>query len=233
MIEYSPNPWQSEYRTAMQTEEWKWFREQCFKRDGYKCRICGCKQNLEPHHVSYQGPGGELLWFEPKAAVTLCRKCHSIITDAIEAAKHTQVSVPSFTPSRWKAGGDYGYLVNKAISKAESDVVTNACFELWKRTLANDAETVNMRNYEVTRAVGDIVKSSIENQTGLRATYSNYILNTQTMITDYIIDGYKHYREQGFTDDDVARFFKLNDGQMARLKKHLEKIGAKGGDRNV
>ena len=45
-----------------------------FKRDDYRCRMCGSDDGLELHHLSYE---------EDRTLsdyLTLCKKCHSYVT---------------------------------------------------------------------------------------------------------------------------------------------------------
>lgn len=68
--------WWQEYKRYISSAEWKKKREKCFKRDGYECRICGSKADLQCHHKTYVRVGGE----EPNDLTTLCEKCHGYIT---------------------------------------------------------------------------------------------------------------------------------------------------------
>ena len=43
-------------------------------RDGYRCRICGCKDHLEVHHLRFRSQGGS---DTPKNLVCLCHGCHA------------------------------------------------------------------------------------------------------------------------------------------------------------
>jgi 5-methylcytosine-specific restriction endonuclease McrA len=48
-------------------------RAQTYCRDEWKCRHCGNRSMLDPHHVVHRSAGGEhALW----NLLTLCRKCH-------------------------------------------------------------------------------------------------------------------------------------------------------------
>lgn len=69
-----------EYRNSDKYAE---FRNFCFQRDGYQCRICGNKINLNAHHVDYSAwriipfNGVEIETdTEPHHLVTLCHECH-------------------------------------------------------------------------------------------------------------------------------------------------------------
>ena len=45
-----------------------------FIRDGFKCRHCGFRQTLDPHHIIFKSHGGK---DTTENLITLCRSCHS------------------------------------------------------------------------------------------------------------------------------------------------------------
>jgi len=47
----------------------------CFRRDGWKCRHCGDRGGLHPHHIVYQSHQGE---DKLNNLITLCAQCHLI-----------------------------------------------------------------------------------------------------------------------------------------------------------
>ena len=68
-----PNFWKK-YGEYLKTKQWRELRETVFKRDGYKCLLCGEKANT-CHHLSY----GNLTKFGDSKrleCVSLCKKCH-------------------------------------------------------------------------------------------------------------------------------------------------------------
>ena len=78
--EYKPTTWRDSYREDLNDERWKMKREKILKRDGYKCRWCGCIDNLRVHHKYYNKyPDGSRVraWDYPDdALIVLCRDCH-------------------------------------------------------------------------------------------------------------------------------------------------------------
>jgi 5-methylcytosine-specific restriction endonuclease McrA len=53
-------------------------RKAVYSRDDWKCRHCGRRDGLHPHHVSYQSAGGEHV---ENNLLTLCARCHGDIHD--------------------------------------------------------------------------------------------------------------------------------------------------------
>lgn len=56
----------------------KRLQQECFDRDGWKCRYCGNRNGLHPHHVIYRSHGGS---DNMNNLLTLCWKCHRAIHD--------------------------------------------------------------------------------------------------------------------------------------------------------
>lgn len=210
-------------------------RPAVIERDGKKCRFCGCTENLQVHHIRYQNDHGENDYFNTKYLVTLCRKCHKIVTNAVEKAKNTKIEVPAFMV---KPGG-YAQMqienkVKHAAYLAESELIADTCFEIWKRTLDPDCGRVNLRSLAVLKPIGEIVMQSIEYQAGMTAMGygAAFAERTITRITNYIAEGYNHYKEQGFSDYDIQGFFKLDSSQMIKVRRNAERLLKNGAGRS-
>lgn len=67
---------------AKKRREEKWFsglREDCLKRDEYKCSTCGSKERLCVHHKDGCGRGSKVLNNSLDNLITLCSACHQKI----------------------------------------------------------------------------------------------------------------------------------------------------------
>ena len=76
------------YYKYLQSKEWKLLRQEVFKRDGYKCLLCGNKAN-HCHHISYSmflktGNSKRL------ECASLCKSCH----DKIHGIKKREKKLP-------------------------------------------------------------------------------------------------------------------------------------------
>ena len=60
------------YIDYLQSETWKEKRNERLKKDNYCCQLCGKKEKLEVHHLTYARLGNE----EMEDLVTLCHACH-------------------------------------------------------------------------------------------------------------------------------------------------------------
>lgn len=63
-----------EYRLYLKTPAWKSKAKQRAAIDGYQCQLCGSRENLQIHHLTYRHIGFENPWVD---LVTLCENCHS------------------------------------------------------------------------------------------------------------------------------------------------------------
>lgn len=63
------------YKKQLETLQWLKKKNKILERDKYECTKCGCKTNLQVHHIYYVKD--HLAWEYPNnALVTLCDNCH-------------------------------------------------------------------------------------------------------------------------------------------------------------
>jgi 5-methylcytosine-specific restriction endonuclease McrA len=58
------------------TEAYHALVQSILKRDGWKCRSCGLRQNLHVHHIQYRSHSGP---DESWNLITLCNQCHEAV----------------------------------------------------------------------------------------------------------------------------------------------------------
>lgn len=76
------------YDEFLNTEEWRQVAAMVKDRDGNKCVICGSTENLNAHHIGYEGD-----CLDENDIVTLCNRCHECLHDGIKkCAKLFQVA---------------------------------------------------------------------------------------------------------------------------------------------
>ena len=218
------------YNAAINSQ--KWINETTVivrNRDGNKCRICGYDKNLQVHHIRYQNDHGENDYFNTKWLVTLCGTCHKVITDAVEKAKATRIEVPAFMvkPGQY-APQQIEYKIKHAAYIAESELVAETLFELWRKSLSR--KPINMRSLNVLKPIGEIVVNSIEYQAGMTAMGYGvaFAERTITRITQYLAEAYNHYMSEGFTDQWFQNEHGLNAAQMTKVRRNAERLLSKG-----
>lgn len=63
------------YKSLLESENWRRYREAILKRDNYTCQKCKKeKSNLEVHHKLYFEE--EAINYPPELLITLCKHCH-------------------------------------------------------------------------------------------------------------------------------------------------------------
>lgn len=67
-------------RIVLPPAEYKKLVNLVHRRDGWKCRVKGCKarQNLHAHHIVYRSAGGDDI---ASNLCTMCERCHSALHD--------------------------------------------------------------------------------------------------------------------------------------------------------
>ena len=63
-------------RVRLDPKSYKQLRQQVLRRDGWRCQVCGSRQNLQVHHKqlrSQQGDDHDL------NLITLCADCHKAL----------------------------------------------------------------------------------------------------------------------------------------------------------
>jgi len=64
------------YYTLLEDPRWQKKRLRIFKRDGYKCTVCGRKQRIEVHHTFYYSDHSAPWEYPDNSLLTLCNNCH-------------------------------------------------------------------------------------------------------------------------------------------------------------
>jgi len=60
-------------RLRLDRQSYDQLRKQVLQRDGWKCQVCGSRQNLHVHHQQLRSQQGD---DENSNLITLCAACH-------------------------------------------------------------------------------------------------------------------------------------------------------------
>lgn len=126
------------YDEFLNTEEWKQVAEMVKDRDGHKCVICGSTENLNAHHIGYDGD-----CLDENDIVTLCNRCHECLHDGIETMRDAV------------SGGVY-----KMLSEKLSDIV----LDFYKRSFTKSGGRFEVCNHENFLKLQSVLDKSIYNQ---------------------------------------------------------------------
>lgn len=216
-------PESSEYQAFLQSPEWAEVRDRVMQRDGYKCRICGCGEHLQAHHIRYQDDDGEQAWLNDGYIVTLCRPCHQIITEAVNEARSatvsTDVEVNAISFEKFVYGMKRQFY---GVAKA---LIVKAMMSLYIRSLLDDAKGLDLGVQEL-RATGGILVDSIRHQSHLLDAipydHVSYVSDFWQSVSQYRADAYRYYASEGFDDETIRRYLRLNVAQLAKVKEHAK-----------
>ena len=126
------------YKEFLKTEEWKQIAQMVKERDGHKCVICGSTENLNAHHIGYEGD-----CLDENDIVTLCNRCHECLHDGIETMRDAV------------SGGVY-----KMLSEKLSDIV----LDFYKRSFTKSGGRFEVCNHENFLKLQYVLDKSIKNQ---------------------------------------------------------------------
>ena len=126
------------YKEFLKTEEWKQIAQMVKERDGHKCVICGSTENLNAHHIGYDGD-----YLNENDIVTLCNRCHECLHDGIETMREAV------------SGGVY-----KMLSEKLSDIV----LDFYKRSFTKNEGRFEVCNHENFLKLQSVLDKSIKNQ---------------------------------------------------------------------
>ena len=126
------------YNEFLNTEEWKQVAEMVKDRDGHKCVISGSTENLNAHHICYDGD-----CLDENDIVTLCNRCHECLHDGIKKMREAV------------SGGVYEMLSDKL-----SDIV----LDFYKRSFTKNEGRFEVCNHENFLKLQSVLDKSIKNQ---------------------------------------------------------------------
>ena len=126
------------YNEFLKTQEWKKIAQMVKERDGHKCVICGSTENLNAHHIGYDGD-----CLDENDIVTLCNRCHECLHDGIETMRDAV------------SGGVY-----KMLSDKLSDIV----LDFYKRSFTKNEGRFEVCNHENFLKLQYVLDKSIKNQ---------------------------------------------------------------------
>lgn len=126
------------YNEFLKTEEWKQIAQMVKERDGHKCVICGSTENLNAHHIGYEGD-----CLDENDIVTLCNRCHECLHDGIKKMREAV------------SGGVY-----KMLSEKLSDIV----LDFYKRSFTKSDGRFEVCNHENFLKLKTIIDKSIRKQ---------------------------------------------------------------------
>ena len=126
------------YNEFLKTEEWNQIAQMVKDRDGHKCVICGSTENLNAHHIGYDGD-----CLDENDIVTLCNRCHECLHDGIKTMREA---------------------VSSGVYQMLSDKLSDIVLDFYKRSFTKSGGRFEVCNHENFLKLQAVLDKSIKNQ---------------------------------------------------------------------
>lgn len=202
------------YNEFLKTEEWKQIAQMVKERDGHKCVICGSTENLNAHHIGYDGD-----CLDENDIVTLCNRCHECLHDGIETMRDAV------------SGGVY-----KMLSEKLSDIV----LDFYKRSFTKSGGRFEVCNHENFLKLQSVLYKSIKNQIRSNGALADaigtlertaYEALSKDKIVAARIDFIKRALKIGMKPCKIQDRLKINEKQYYKLLKKASQARFEHGER--
>ena len=202
------------YNEFLKTEEWKQIAQMVKERDGHKCVICGSTENLNAHHIGYDGD-----CLDENDIVTLCNRCHECLHDGIETMRDAV------------SGGVY-----KMLSEKLSDIV----LDFYKRSFTKNEGRFEVCNHENFLKLQSVLDKSIKNQIRSNGALADaigtlertaYEALSKDKIVAARIDFIQRALKIGMKPWEIQARLKINENQYYKLLKKVRQARFEHGER--
>ena len=202
------------YDEFLNTEEWKQVAEMVKDRDGHNCVICGSTENLNAHHIGYDGD-----CLDENDIVTLCNRCHECLHDGIETMREAV------------SGGVY-----KMLSEKLSDIV----LDFYKRSFTKSGGRFEVCNHENFLKLQSVLDKSIKNQIRSNGALADaigtlertaYEALSKDKIVAARVDFVQRALKIGMKPLEIQARLKINEKQYYKLLKKVRQARFEHGER--
>ena len=192
------------YEEFLNTEEWKQVSEMVKERDGHKCVICGSTENLNAHHIGYDGDR-----LDENDIVTLCNRCHECLHNGI---------------------GEMKKAVCSGVRKMLADVLSDIVFDFYKRSFTKGNGNFEVCNHNHFIKLQEVLDRSIacqvRNNGDLKDLQSvlefvGYENASKAKIVNARIDYIERALKAGMKPWDIQKRLKITEKQYAKLIKKM------------
>ena len=204
------------YKEFLKTEEWKQIAQMVKERDGHKCVICGSTENLNAHHIGYDGD-----CLDENDIVTLCNRCHECLHDGIETMREAV------------SGGVY-----KMLSEKLSDIV----LDFYKRSFTKNEGRFEVCNHENFLKLQSVLDKSIKNQIRSNGALADaigtlertaYEALSKDKIVAARVDFVQRALKIGMKPLEIQARLKINEKQYYKLLKKVRQARFEHGERGI
>ena len=204
------------YKEFLNTEEWKQIAQMVKERDGHKCVICGSTENLNAHHIGYDGDR-----MNENDIVTLCNRCHECLHDGIETMREAI------------SGGVY-----KMLSDKLSDIV----LDFYKRSFTKNEGRFEVCNHENFLKLQSVLDKSIKNQIRSNGALADaigtlertaYEALSKDKIVAARVDFVQRALKIGMKPWEIQKRLKITEKQYYKLLKKVRQAIFEHGERGI
>ena len=204
------------YNEFLKTEEWKQVAQMVKERDGHKCVICGSTENLNAHHIGYDGD-----CLDENDIVTLCNRCHECLHDGIETMREAV------------SGGVY-----KMLSEKLSDIV----LDFYKRSFTKNEGRFEVCNHENFLKLQSVLDKSIKNQIRSNGALADaigtlertaYEALSKDKIVAARLDFVQRALKIGMKPWEIQKRLKITEKQYYKLLKKVRQAIFEHGERGI
>ena len=204
------------YKEFLKTDEWKHIAQMVKERDGQKCVICGSTENLNAHHIGYDGD-----CLDENDIVTLCNRCHECLHDGIETMREAV------------SGGVY-----KMLSEKLSDIV----LDFYKRSFTKNEGRFEVCNHENFLKLQSVLDKSIKNQIRSNGALADaigtlertaYEALSKDKIVAARVDFVQRALKIGMKPLEIQARLKINEKQYYKLLKKVRQARFEHGERGI
>ena len=204
------------YNEFLKTGEWKQIAQMVKERDGHKCVICGSTENLNAHHIGYEGD-----CLDENDIVTLCNRCHECLHDGIETMREAV------------SGGVY-----KMLSEKLSDIVLG----FYKRSFTKSGGRFEVCNHENFLKLQAVLDKSIKNQIRSNGALADaigtlertaYEALSKDKIVAARVDFVQRALKIGMKPWEIQDRLKINEKQYYKLLKKVRQARFEHGERGI
>ena len=204
------------YNEFLKTDEWKQIAQMVKERDGHKCVICGSTENLNAHHIGYDGD-----CLDENDIVTLCNRCHECLHDGIETMREAV------------SGGVY-----KMLSEKLSDIV----LDFYKRSFTKSGGRFEVCNHENFLKLQAVLDKSIKNQIRSNGALADaigtlertaYEALSKDKIVAARVDFVQRALKIGMKPWEIQARLKINEKQYYKLLKKVRQARFEHGERGI
>ena len=202
------------YNEFLKTDEWNQIAQMVKDRDGHKCVICGSTENLNAHHIGYDGDR-----MDENDIVTLCNRCHECLHDGIKTMREA---------------------VSSGVYQMLSDKLSDIVLDFYKRSFTKSVGRFEVCNHENFLKLQSVLDKSIKNQIRSNGALSDsigtiertaYEALSKDKIVAARVDFVQRALKIGMKPWEIQARLKINEKQYYKLLKKARQARFEHGER--